>query len=98
MNGTISIRPATIDDVPAILALIKGLAEYEKLSDQLVATEDDLRRWLFGERPVAEVLMACLGPPQGGPYIPHRFVPMRLANTASTNASAVIAGESYSAS
>jgi GNAT superfamily N-acetyltransferase len=44
--------------VPVILELIKALAEYERLSHQVVATEEDLRTWLFGERPVAEVVLA----------------------------------------
>ncbi len=52
-----SVRPAVVDDVPLILSLIRGLAEYEKLSDQCVATEDALRASLFGERPAAEVLI-----------------------------------------
>jgi len=51
------IRPATIDDVPAILGLIRELAEYEKLSHACVATEESLRRHLFGERPAAEALV-----------------------------------------
>jgi GNAT superfamily N-acetyltransferase len=54
----IEIRPATEADVPLILAFIKELAEYERLSHEVSATEDDLREWLFGERPAAEVLIA----------------------------------------
>jgi GNAT superfamily N-acetyltransferase len=49
------IRPATKSDVPIILAFVKKLAEYEKLSDEVVATENSLRETLFGEHPVAEV-------------------------------------------
>jgi len=52
------IRLATVDDVPVIHALIRGLADYEKLLHEVVATEDDLRRTLFGARPYAEVLIA----------------------------------------
>ena len=37
------IRPATEDDVPLILSLIRELAEYERLSHEVVATEDMLR-------------------------------------------------------
>src|ERR1041384_4486169 len=44
-----------------ILSLITALAEDEKLSDQVVATEADLHRWLFGERPIAEVVIAWAG-------------------------------------
>ena len=52
------IREATEGDVPLILSLIRELAEYEKLSDEVVATEDGLRDRLFGERRYAEVLIA----------------------------------------
>ncbi|MDB5299413.1 MAG: putative acetyltransferase protein, partial [Phycisphaerales bacterium] len=52
------IRPATSEDVPLILDLIRGIAEYEKLSHEVVATEDLLREHLFGPRPAAEVLLA----------------------------------------
>ena len=52
-----TIRPAVINDVPLILQLIRDLAEFEKLSHEVVATEDDLRRTLFGENPSAEILI-----------------------------------------
>jgi GNAT superfamily N-acetyltransferase len=51
------IRPATVADVPLILTFIKGLAEYEKLLHEVVATEEGLRETLFGNRPVAEVII-----------------------------------------
>ena len=62
----ITIVPATPHDVPQILELIKGLAEYERLSHAVEADEDRLRRTLFGDRPAAEVLLAhddaeCVG-------------------------------------
>ncbi len=57
----IGIRPATPDDVPAVLALIRELAEYEKLTHLLQATEAGIGRELFGERPVAEALLASAG-------------------------------------
>ena len=53
-----TIRPARETDVSTILSLVRGLAEYERLTDQAVATEDDLRRTLFGEKPYAEVVLA----------------------------------------
>ena len=53
----LSIRPASIDDVPLIRALIAELAEYERLADAAVATDDDLRAQLFGAQPAAEVLI-----------------------------------------
>jgi GNAT superfamily N-acetyltransferase len=43
--------------VPAILQLIRGLAEYEKLSDEVVATESILRESLFGANAAAEALL-----------------------------------------
>lgn len=55
---TVSILPATTDDVPVILALIRALAEYEKLSHACVATEQALRDTLFGTHRYAEVLLA----------------------------------------
>lgn len=57
---SIRIRPATESDVPLILELIRGLAEYERLAHQCVATEELLRRNLFGPRPYAESLIAEL--------------------------------------
>lgn len=51
------IEPARERDVPAILALIRGLADYEHLSHEVVATEAVLRDSLFGARPAAEVLL-----------------------------------------
>lgn len=57
---SLEIRTATASDVPVIHTLIGGLAEYEKLSHEFVATEDDLRETLFGERPAAEVLIASV--------------------------------------
>jgi GNAT superfamily N-acetyltransferase len=58
MKGKLQIRPATAADVPVILWFIRELAAYEKLSHEVAATEDLLRRHLFGERPSAEVILA----------------------------------------
>lgn len=52
------IKEATIEEIPIILAFIKELAEYERLSHTVVATEPILRESLFGERRVAEVVIA----------------------------------------
>ncbi|MEQ1572990.1 MAG: GNAT family N-acetyltransferase [Vicinamibacterales bacterium] len=57
----ITIRSATTGDVGLILAFIRELANYERLSDLCVATEDALRQTLFGPRPTAEVLLADAG-------------------------------------
>lgn len=52
------LRSATAADVPAVLSCIRGLAEYEKLPHEVVATEEILRETLFGPRPAAEVVLA----------------------------------------
>ena len=52
------IRSATPADAPGILQLIRALADYEKLSHQVVVDEARLREHLFGPRPYAEVLLA----------------------------------------
>jgi GNAT superfamily N-acetyltransferase len=49
------IRAASAGDVPVILAFIKKLAAYEKLTHEVVATEELLRETLFGAKPTAEV-------------------------------------------
>ncbi len=58
---SLSIREATAGDVPLILDFIRQLAEYEKLSHEVEATEVALRETLFGARPFAEVLIASWG-------------------------------------
>lgn len=55
------IRRAHVDDVPVILELIRDLATYERAPEEVVATKDQLVDVLFGERPVAEVLLAFEG-------------------------------------
>lgn len=53
--SNISFRPALPEDCPLILSFIKALAEYEKMSDQVVATEELLKEWIF-EKGKAEVI------------------------------------------
>src|SRR5262245_49854963 len=53
----ITIKAATEEDVPLILSFIRQLAEYEKLLDRCVATEEGLRQSLFGTRRHAEVII-----------------------------------------
>ena len=60
------LSPATESDVPLILGLIQALAEYEKLADQVVATEEGLRNALFGAKPAAEVILAHVGEEPAG--------------------------------
>jgi GNAT superfamily N-acetyltransferase len=52
------LRPATEADLQTILKMITALADYERLSGAVTATEADLRASLFGERPAAEVVIA----------------------------------------
>jgi GNAT superfamily N-acetyltransferase len=58
MSGTLRITPATESDVSVILSFVRKLADYEKLSHLVVATEDNIREHVFGANPVAEVLLA----------------------------------------
>jgi len=51
----LEIRSATKSDVPVILSFIKKLADYERLSHEMVATEGMLRKTLFGRQRTAEV-------------------------------------------
>jgi GNAT superfamily N-acetyltransferase len=54
----LELRLATEADVPSILSFIQQLADYEKLSDQVVATEQKLRDTLFADSRYAEVVLA----------------------------------------
>ena len=61
MSTALRIEQATEHDVPLILRMIRGLAEYEQLAHQMTATEADLRATLFGPRPAAEVVLGYAG-------------------------------------
>jgi GNAT superfamily N-acetyltransferase len=56
--GEVTLRPATRADVPTILGLIRGIAEYERLSHEVEATEALLREHGFGRRRVFEAILA----------------------------------------
>ena len=56
-----TIRPAREADLGLVLELIRELAEYERLTHEVVATEELLREALFGERAVAEAAIAESG-------------------------------------
>jgi GNAT superfamily N-acetyltransferase len=70
----VRIERATERDVPVILGMIRALAEYERMSDQVTATEVGLRDALFGTRPGAEVLIAYVeNRPAGFALFFHNF-------------------------
>ena len=74
MPVPMTLRAATVDDVPLILAFIRGLADYERLLHEVVATEAGLRRALFGPRAYAEVVLAeDAGAPVGFALFFHTF-------------------------
>lgn len=54
----LNIRKTSVEDVPIILKFIKELSVFEKMSKEVVATEDVLRETLFGDKPYAQVLIA----------------------------------------
>ena len=74
MSDTITIRPASRDDVPLVLEFIRDLARYERLEHEVAASEAQLREALFGERRYAEVVFACSGgEPVGFALFFHNF-------------------------
>lgn len=60
MTEELTFRWAQREDVPLILQFIKALAEYEKMSDEVVADEATLEEWIF-DKGKAEVLLASAG-------------------------------------
>ena len=56
----IIIRNARVNDCELIKSFIQQLADYEKLSDDMIATTEDLERTLFGDKPYAEVVIGEL--------------------------------------
>ncbi|HKQ50249.1 MAG TPA: GNAT family N-acetyltransferase [Phycisphaerae bacterium] len=56
----IDIRPATRSDVPLIFSFIRELAEYERLSQDVVSSEERVAQTLFGPKPAAEALIATV--------------------------------------
>jgi GNAT superfamily N-acetyltransferase len=59
-HSAITIRPAREDEVPLVLQFVRELAEYEHLLHEAVATEEQIRRDLFGPRPYAGVVFGCV--------------------------------------
>jgi GNAT superfamily N-acetyltransferase len=58
MADEVILRRATVEDVPTLLQLIRGIAEYERLSHEVEATEERLRAHGFGPRPYYEAVLA----------------------------------------
>lgn len=57
-KNAVTIRKASENDIPHIHTFITELAEFEKLSDQVIATEQNLRENIFGKKPHAEIIIA----------------------------------------
>jgi GNAT superfamily N-acetyltransferase len=62
----LQIRPAKQSDAPLVLEFIRKLAEYGDISSEATVTESDVRAALFGERPVAEAVLAHVGSEPAG--------------------------------
>ena len=60
MNTEVKFRFAKRSDIPLILNFIRGLAEYEKMSDEVVADEKTLEEWIL-DKQKAEVIFALEG-------------------------------------
>jgi len=63
------LRDATPDDLGAIAELIRSLAEYEELADEVVWTEEQLRASLFGPDAVPRVVLAEVGDGAAGTVV-----------------------------
>jgi GNAT superfamily N-acetyltransferase len=61
MSAEVRIENATAADIPLLLTLIRAFAEYERMTAEVVATEDALRESLFGATPRAEAVIARVG-------------------------------------
>jgi len=74
MSDSVRIRSAAPADAALILSLIRELADYEKMLDQVTATEAHIRTALFGPRPAAECVIAEFdGAPAGFALFFHNF-------------------------
>jgi GNAT superfamily N-acetyltransferase len=72
--ANLNLRFAEETDIEIILGLIRGLADYERLSHEVTADAETLRRSLFGARRVAEVVIAEVdGTPVGFGLFFHNF-------------------------
>ena len=57
-HSLLTIRTARPEDAALVFEFIRGIADYEKLTHELVATEQDIRAALAGDQPRVEVLLA----------------------------------------
>jgi len=74
MSESVTIRRAEEHEVPLVLQFVRELAEYEHLLHEVVATEQGLREHLFGPRPYAKVVFACVeGEPVGFALFFHNY-------------------------
>lgn len=71
---TLSVRAATKDDLNLIFQFICDLAEYERLRHEVYADVATLGQYLFGQRPMAEVIIGEInGEPKGFALFFHNF-------------------------
>ncbi len=71
---TITIRSAVVDDLDLIIGFIRALAEYERLADAVVLDRVTMGCHLFGDKPMAEVLIGEVdGIPRGFALFFHNF-------------------------
>lgn len=73
LSAPFTIRFARADDIPLLLAFIRELADYEHMLDQVVATEDLLRVWMFEKRTVEALLAELDGEAVGFALFFHNF-------------------------
>ncbi len=72
--SAVSIRPATVDDLDLIIGFIRALADYERLADEVRLDRTLIGCHLFGDRPMAEVLIGEIdGQPRGFALFFHNF-------------------------
>ncbi|MDW7732729.1 MAG: GNAT family N-acetyltransferase [Methanolobus sp.] len=65
-NKKLTIRQADEKDVPLIMGFIRAIADFENLSDSVIATEEDISVAFFGPRPYAEAAIAEIGEKSAG--------------------------------
>ncbi|UVO55564.1 GNAT family N-acetyltransferase [Sphingomonas sp. SUN039] len=71
---TVSIRTATVDDLDLVIGFIRALAEYERLADEVRLDRTLIGCHLFGDKPMAEVLIGEIdGQPRGFALFFHNF-------------------------